>query len=115
MFFSKVEVLRARQNNHPTMCTNMWLLIVIVRVQVRVPLLLLSLYAQNAYFCVSMYIRFASLFFGIHSKASFHMDFYQCFSMQPLAASLVAPQGLVVGLRQSSDSARTMLVLLKFY
>ena len=81
------------------MSTNMWALIIVGLMPVVMPVLEVVMCAQNAHFCVSMCIRFAALFFSIYSNPSFHM--------LPLAASLVAPRGLVVGLRESSDSVRT--------
>ena len=86
---------------------DMWPLMEDVMVPVVMPLLVVVLSPQNAYFCSSMCIRFASLFFSIYSNPSFHMHFYKCFFMLPLAAYLVAPRGLVVGLRQSGDSVHT--------
>ena len=63
----------------------------------------LLLFSQNANFCSFMCITFAYVFFSIHSKASFRMHSYSV----KKAAHLVAPRGLVVGLRQSEESVRT--------
>ena len=91
----------------PALSYDMWALLVHVWVTVAALRLVVVMYPQNACFCFSMCIRFALLFLSIYSNPSFHMHFYQCFFMLPLAASLVAPRGLVVGLRESSDSVRT--------
>ena len=107
IFFSEVEVLRARQSNRPGAVVRHVALDYVVLVPVAVLGLVLVMCPQNAYFCFSMCIRFASLFFSIYSNPSFHMHFYQCFSNLPGATDLVAPRRLVVGLRQSSDSVRT--------
>ena len=82
----------------------MWLLMVHVRPPVLIPLLLLLLYAQNAYFCVSRCIRFASLFLGIYSNASFHMHFTNAFPCGPLPPSWLRHGGL------SSDCVKVELL-----
>ena len=107
IFFSGVEVLRARQSNRPCAAVFHVSLIVGVVVPVAVPWLVLVLFAQNAYFCFSMCIRFAWLFFSIYSNPSFHMHVYQCFVMLYLAAHFVAARGLVVGLCEGRDSVLT--------
>ena len=107
IFFSEVEVLRARQSNRPCAAVFHVSLIVGVVVPVAAPWLVLVPYPQNAYFCFSMCMRCALLLFSIYSNPSFHMHFYQCFLMLYLAAHFVAARGLVVGLCESRDSVRT--------
>ena len=102
-FFSEVDVLRGRQSKRPGDAVFHATLVVDVRVLMRGPLLLAVLSRQNAHFCYCMRITFAYVFFSIHSKASFRMHFYSV----KKAAHLVAPRGLVVGLRQSGESVRT--------
>ena len=89
-FFSEMDVLRASQSNRPRDAVFHATLVVHVRVLMRGPLLLAVLSAQNANFCSFMCITFAYVFFSIYKNLSFHMHFYQCFFMLPLAAYLVA-------------------------
>ena len=105
IFFSEVEVLRARQSKGPRdaelhvsldcacagPCSGAGVGVAFVS-------------TECLPFCSFMCITFVYVFFSIHSKASFRMHF----DSVKKAAHLVAPRGLVVGLRQSRASAPTI-------
>ena len=96
IFFSEVHVLRVAQSNLPRDVYRH-----VIRaggnVDVRAGAArVVVLSPQNGYFCFSMGISCPLLFFTIYSNLSFHMHFYQCFFMLPLAACSITPRGLDV-------------------
>ena len=102
-FFQKLRFYAVPRVSVPLPARCMWPLMVYVRALVVVLGSVLLLWPQNANFCSFMCITFVYVFFSIHSKDSFRMHFYSV----KKAAHLVAPRGLVVGLRQSGDSVYT--------
>ena len=95
-FFSEVEVLRVAQSRSP--CAGAFHVIFdgVVVGACGGAAWVAVLCPQNAYFCFSMSIRFVALFCSIYSHSSFHIHFYHCFFMPPLAAYSIAPRGLDV-------------------